>query len=68
MELLVDAVENDRFSLVLLQFSHIPENREDLSIQLRDYLSEITGRKPNLSKDVYSDFFNFLRYDLPSLC
>jgi hypothetical protein len=67
MELLVEAVNEDSELLALLQISHLPEHREDFSSQLRQQFATITGQKSGVSKDIYSDFLNFLQYVIPLL-
>jgi len=64
MGLLIDAVDSDPELLMLLQKSHLPEHRADLSSQLRQRFANIAGRKTDSSKDIYSDFFTFLRYGI----
>ena len=64
MGLLVDAVDSNPELLMLLQRSHIPEHWENLSSQLCEHFAEISGWRKNDSKDIYSDFLNFLWYGI----
>ena len=60
MRQLIDTIDNDPELLMLLQVSHISENRKTLSSQLDQHFAGITGRRNHCSKDIYSDLLNFL--------
>jgi hypothetical protein len=65
MDSLVDAIEGRAELLSLLERSHIPEHREHLSSELSKHFAQISGRKKDSSKDIYSDLVKFLWYGIP---